>query len=225
MIAAALSFNSGILLVADADPSGNGTSHDNKKIYPRQYGEAPACARSVFVVSDAVEWAAAAFARCEQALEAVPTDARTIDRMRDAVQGALFESYRERIDRPSPVPELTGFVALYSPIDHGYALYHTLDTTIREVAGHDCVGGAAYLGHYLIRDRYNAARSMDALNLETVFSIATDTVEGVRSCHGTCGTSSDMVVMYADGHVSEIQRIPQDTHKQRKVALAALART
>jgi hypothetical protein len=58
-----------------------------------------------------------------------------------------------------------------------------------------------------------------------VFSIATDTLDGVRACNEKCGVSSEMAVMYADGHVSDIQRIPHDSHKERKVALAALART
>jgi hypothetical protein len=225
MIAAALSFNSGILLFADADRPRSVVPRESRRIFQRQYGEPPGCARSVFVASDVVGWTAAAFERSERALDALPAAARTIDGMREAIEHALFEAYQDQIGQPSAEEEFSAFIALYSPIERRYALFHTLNTALREVSGHDCVGPAAFLGHYLIRDPYNAARSMDALDLATVFSIATDTLDGVRACNEKCGVSSEMAVMYADGHVTDIQRIPHDTHKQRKVALAALART
>ena len=225
MIAAALSFNSGILLFADADRPRSVAPRESRRIFQRQYGEPPQCARSVFVASDIVGWTSAAFERSETALEALPASQRTIDGMKDAIEHALFEAYQDQIGLPTAEQQFSAFIALYSPAEKRYALFHTLNTALREVAGHDCVGPAAFLGHYLIRDPYNAARSMDALNLETVFSIATDTLDGVRACNEKCGVSSEMAVMYADGHVSDIQRIPHDSHKERKVALAALART
>ena len=225
MIAAALSFNSGILLFSDADRPRSVAPRESRRIFQRQYGEPPQCARSVFVASDIVGWTSAAFERSETALEALPASQRTIDGMKDAIEHALFEAYQDQIGLPTAEQEFSAFIALYSPAEKRYALFHTLNTALREVAGHDCVGPAAFLGHYLIRDPYNAARSMDALNLETVFSIATDTLDGVRACNEKCGVSSEMAVMYADGHVSDIQRLAHDTHKQRKVALAALART
>jgi hypothetical protein len=225
MIAAALSFNSGILLFADADRPRAVVPRESRRIFQRQYGDPPACARSVFVASEPIGWTAEAFERCERTLDALPAASRTIDGMKDAIEHALFEVYHDQIGSPAVEQELSSFIALYSPIDRRYALFHTLNTALREVTGHDCVGPAAFLGHYLIRDPYNAARSMDALDLATVFSIATDTLDGVRACHQKCGVSSEMAVMYADGHVSDIQRIPHDSHKERKVALAALART
>ena len=225
MIAAALSFNSGILLFADADRPRNVVPRESRRIFQRQYGEPPACARSVFVASEVVGWTSAAFERSESALDSMPASARTIDGMKDAIEHALFEVYQDQIGKPTAEQEFSAFIALYSPAEKRYALFHTLNMALREVTGHDCVGPAAFLGHYLIRDPYNAARSMDALDLQTVFSIATDTLDGVRACNEKCGASSEMAVMYADGHVSDIQRIPHDSHKERKVALAALART
>jgi hypothetical protein len=225
MIAAALSFNSGILLFADADRPRSVVPRESRRIFQRQYGEPPECARSVFVASDLNGWTAPAIERSERSLEGLPAASSRIDTMREAIEHALFEVYQEQIGQPAAEQEFSAFIALYSPIEKRYALFHTLNTALREVTGHDCVGPAAFLGHYLIRDPYNAARSMDALDLATVFSIATDTLDGVRACNEKCGASSEMAVMYADGHVSDIQRLSQDSHKQRKVALAALART
>lgn len=225
MIAAALSFNSGILLFADADRPRSVIPRESRRIFQRQFGDPPDCARSVFVAGDASSWTGAAFERCERALEALSGSGRTIDGMKNAIEQALFEAYQDQIARSGAEPEFSAFIALYAPLDRRYALFHTLNTALREVTGHDCVGPAAFLGHYLIRDPYNAARSMDALDLATVFSIATDTLDGVRACNEQCGVSSEMAVMYADGHVTDIQRMPHDSHKERKVALAALART
>jgi hypothetical protein len=223
MIAAALSFNSGILLFADAEQARGRTRDASTKIFHRRAAAASGCAQFVLVVGDAIGWAADAIERCEEALAAMPPGTCTIDRMRDVIEQTLFASYQEQVDRPAADVELSALVALYSPTEQRYELFHTLNTSLRPVAAHDCVGAAAYLGHYLIRDRYNAARSMDALDLETVFAIAADTLEGIRACKETCGASSEIAVMYADGHVSDVQRIPQDTEKQREEALSRLA--
>lgn len=225
MIAAAISFNSGILLFADADRVVPAGIHESKRIFPKQYGSSAGCARSIFVVSEQVDWGPAAFQHCESALDSVPAVDCTIDRMRETIEKSLFETYHEQVGHQLSEQEHPLFVVLYSPCEKRYCLFHTIATALLEVGGYDCLGGAAYLGHYLIRNRYNAARSMDGLDLGTVFSIAAETLEGVRECYDGCGKSSEMAVMYADGHVSEIQRIPQDTRKQRTVALTGLART
>jgi prepilin-type processing-associated H-X9-DG protein len=228
MIAAAISFNSGILFVADAEPAGAsspGSMRASRKIFHKQYGVAPRCARSVFVVSELIDWALPAFQLCELALETLPPADATIDRMRDTIEHGLFETYHGQVELAPSERELASFVAVYSPAEQRYTLFQTTNTALREVNGYDCLGPAAYLGHYLIRDRYNAARSTDGLDLASVFSIAIDTLEGIRACNEECGKSSEMAVLYADGHVSEIQRIPQDTRKRRDVALAGLAHT
>ena len=117
MIAAALSFNSGILLFADADRPRSVVPRESRRIFQRQYGEPPGCARSVFVASDVVGWTAAAFERSERALDALPAAARTIDGMREAIEHALFEAYQDQIGQPSAEQEFSAFIALYSPIE------------------------------------------------------------------------------------------------------------
>ena len=91
--------------------------------------------------------------------------------------------------------------------------------------GHDCQRIAAYLGHYLIRHRYNASRSLDELNLTTVFSIAVDALAGVRAGRDECGRCNEMIVVYACGHVSNVISMFNDSQKQRAVTLTCLARS
>lgn len=226
MIAAAISFNSGILLFADADSPARGRiDQASTKIFRKQYGVNRGGACSIFAVSEPVDWSVTAFQLCESALGSVGPSEATIDRMRETIERSLVEASHEYLERQPAGRELASFVVLYSPCERRYSLFRTTNSALREVAGCDCQGTAAYLGHYLMRDRYNAARSMDALDLTTVFSIATETLESVRECHPACGKSSEMVVMYADGHVSDVQRIPHDTRSQRSMALTGLART
>lgn len=224
MIAGALSFNSGILLFADTEPIvPRRIPHESTRVFHREYGSSLGVAHSVFVVSESVDWARAACQRCERALDGVRPAERTIDRMREAIEQSLGEGYREQDDGEPTERELPLFVALYSPCQARYSLFRAISATLREVVGYDCQGATAYLGHYFIRDRYNAARSLDELHLTTVFSIAVDTLAGIRERHDRCGESSEMVVVYADGHVSDVQPMHHDSQRQRAVALARLA--
>jgi prepilin-type processing-associated H-X9-DG protein len=224
MIAGALSFNSGILLFADTEPIvPRRIPHESTTIFHREYGSSLGVAHSVFVVSESVDWARAACQRCERALDGVRPAERTIDRMRETIEQSLGEGCREQDDGEPAERELPLFVVLYSPCLARYSLFRAIGATLREVAGYDCQGAAVYLGHYFIRDRYNAARSLDELDLTTVFSIAVDTLGGIRERHDRCGESGEVVVVYADGHVSDIQPIPHDSQRQRAVTLARLA--
>src|SRR5690349_6406361 len=116
MIAGAISFNSGILLFADADVS-RGVPGTATRIFRRGYGSSLDFAQSIFVVSDPVESMGAPFEPSERALAAIAPADRTIARMRDT---------------------------------------------------------------------YEAARSMDELDLTTVFSIAVDALAAIRSCLDEC---------------------------------------
>jgi hypothetical protein len=216
MIAAAMWFNSGILLFADAETSGSGKARtDSHTIFSRQYGPQRGGASSVFVISEPGHRHDAAFHRCEEALAGIPPGDYSINQMRQTVQQCLADLDDDEID----------FVALYSPKDQQYSLFRTARNILQEVVGYDCEGPAASAGHCLMHDRYNAARSMDSLDLNTVFSIAVETLDGIRAVHPTCGKGSEIVVMYADGHVSDVQHLVRDTPKKREAALAALGHT
>ena len=225
MIAAAISFNSGILLFADAEHEAYSRFGDvSRKIFPRQYGANRGCACSIFVASEPAGEHVAVIRQCERALESVPPVACTIDRMRETIEQSLEASLAPARLEPSD-QGFPFFVVAYSPCEQRYSLFQTAGTALQEVAEYHCQGTAAYLGHYLIRDQYHAARSMDTLDLTTVFSLASQTLAGIRARHNGCGESSEMVVMYADGHVSDVQRIPHDTRRKRDLALTGLAHT
>jgi hypothetical protein len=216
MIAAAMWFNSGILLFADAQTDGHGKVRtDSYTIFSKQYGSQRGCASSVFVVSEPGNRHVPAFHHCEDALANIAPEACTIERMRRTVEQTLVDTADDEVD----------FVALYSPKDQQYSLFRTIGARLQEVVGCDCEGPAASLGHCLMHDRYTAARSMDTLDLTTVFSIAVETLEAIRVTNAACGDSSEMVVMYADGHVSDVQHMAHDTRKKRNAALTALGRT
>ena len=58
-------------------------------------------------------------------------------------------------------------VALFSSSDRQYPAFRTTGAALKELAGYDCQGSAAYPGHHLIRDRYRAMQSTDALDLRS----------------------------------------------------------
>lgn len=225
MVAGAISFNSGVLLFADTDlAASRKTPRETRRIFHRPYGSSPAVAHSVFVVREPVDWAPAVFQRCERAVDAVRPAERTIERMREAIERSLCESYHGGgADRELPL-----FVGLYSPSQLRYSLFRTVSsgsTTLREVDGHQTQGNTAYIGHHWIRDGFNAPRSLDELDLPTVFSLAVDTLGRIREAHDECGDSTEMVAVHADGHVSDVQRIAHDSRDQRSVTLSRLIRS
>ena len=128
--------------------------------------------------------------------------------MRATIEKALVESK----------PEATLVVALYSPVDQQCSLFHSRGTALVEFAGYDCHGPAAYLGHYLIRDKYRSAESMDSLDLTTVTSIANEALKRIRESFDGCGGLTETLVMYANGRMTDVKFVRQAVKKQRRVA-------
>ena len=112
-------------------------------------------------------------------------------------------------------------VALYSSSERLYSAFRTSGAALKELAGYDCQGSAAYLGHYLIRDRYRAMQSMDALDLRSVFAIAAETLDGVRECCEGCAECAEILVLYANGRKSGVQRLWQGRRELPELAPAA----
>jgi hypothetical protein len=211
-IAVAISFDSGILLCADAQAGLPARiPRESTNIFTKAYGSRPNGARSIVAVSEPLDGAvAAALHACEHALGSLQPAEYTIDRMRATIENSLLEQ---------SIPGAAFLVGLHSPIDRQCSLVRAGRTGLTEVVGYDCQGTAAHIGHYLIRDRYRGAQSTDSLDLTTVFTIATETVDGVRECVDGCGASIEIIVMYANGRASDVQRLGRDTQHERTLSL------
>lgn len=215
MISIALSFDSGILFCAAAKNSVPARMYfESTNIFPRQYGAKSGDACSIFLLSEPIDCAVAAVQYCEHALDILQPAEFTIDRMRATIETSLSEIYERQ-------PGVTMLVALYSSSDRQYSAFRTSGAALKDLAGYDCQGSAAYLGHYLIRDRYRAMQSMDALDLRSVFAIAAETLDGVRDfCEG-CAECAEILVLYANGRKSGVQRIWQGRRELPELALLA----
>ena len=203
MISIALSFDSGILFCAAVKNSVASQMYsESASIFPREYGAKSGDTCSIFLLSEPIDCGVAAVQYCEHALDILQPAEFTIDRMRATVENSLSEIYQRQ-------PEVTMLVALYSSSERLYSAFRTSGAALKELAGYDCQGSAAYLGHYLIRDRYRAMQSMDALDLRSVFAIAAETLDGVREfCEG-CSKCGEILVLYANGRKSGVQRLSQ----------------
>jgi hypothetical protein len=201
MISIALSFDSGILFCAVAKKSVPGRMYsESTNIFPRRYGAKSDDACSIFLLSEPIDCATAAVQYCEHALDSLQPPEFTIDRMRATIENSLSKIYQNQ-------PAVTMLVALYSSCGQQYSAFRTSGAALIELAGYDCQGSAAYIGHYLIRDRYRAMQSMDALDLRSVFAIAAETLDGVREfCEG-CSKCGEILVLYANGRKSGVQRL------------------
>jgi hypothetical protein len=201
MISIALSFDSGILFCAAAKNSVLARLYsESTNIFPRQYGAKSGDACSIFLLSEPIDYAVAAVQYCEHALDILQPAELTIDRMRAAIENSLSEIYQRQ-------PGVTMLVALYSSSDRQYSAFRASGAALKDIASYDCQGSAAYLGHYLIRDRYRAMQSMDALDLRSVVVIAAETLDGVREfCEG-CPKCAEIMVLYANGRKSGVERI------------------
>ncbi len=215
MISIALSFDSGILFCAAAKNSVLARMYSEPtNIFPRQYGAKSGDACSIFLLSEPIDCAVAAVQYCEHALDNLQPAEFTIGRMRASIENSLSEIYQRQ-------PGVTTLVGLYSSTDRHYSAFRTSGAALKELAGYDCQGSAAYLGHYLIRDRFRAMQSMDALDLRSVVAIAAETLDGIREfCQG-CPECAEILVLYANGRKSGVERIWPGRRELPELALLA----
>ena len=213
-IAIALPFDSGIVLCADTSFTGG------PRIFQKRYDSNPRYSRSIFAISDPVNTGMVVVRQCERALDLLQPGEYTIDRMRATIENALREAshgpFDSKLESNSPASLL---IALYSSVDERYLLFYTSGIALRERVGYDCQGSAAYVGHFLLRDNYAAAESMGLLDLTTVSSIATETMQKVREYNCDVSDTTEIVIMFANGLASVVRRIRQDSLQRPKSGL------
>jgi hypothetical protein len=222
-IAIAIPFDSGVLLCADTSriPSAQ-IRLGSTRIFQKRYDSKPSYARSIFVISDPVNSGIVVVQQCERALDLLHPAEYTIDGMRATIENSLLETYQEQLDSEfESNPTASLLIALYSSADQRYSLFRTNGIALMEHVGYDCQGSAAYVGHFLLRDRYEAAESMGALDLTTVFSIATETLESVREYSRDSNDTVEIIIMFANGRASEVRHIHQGACRREKLALLA----
>ncbi len=224
-VAVAISFDAGILLYADATHSApSRIPIQFTKIFPKTCG-ANHCGRSIFLIAEPDDQTAAALHCAERMLRVIEPADCTIDRMRTTIEDSLLEVSQRNPSQAEPMQGCTLMAALYSPIDRQCALFRTSGVALREFVGYDCQGPAAYLGHHFIRDRYRAAQSMGSLNLSTAFAIGADALEAVRTRVHKRGDCIEVVVMYSNGHASDVQCMRPNTRRERTLGLLGALRT
>jgi hypothetical protein len=222
-IAIAIPFGSGVLLCADASriPSAR-IRLGSSRIFQKRYESNPSYARSIFLISDPVNFGTVVVQPCERALHLLQPAEYTIDGMRATIENSLLETYQEQLDSElDSNPTTSLLIALYSSADQRYALFRTNGIGLREHVGYNCQGSAAYVGHLLLRDRYEAAESMGALDLTTVFSIAIETLESVREYSSDSSDTIEIIIMFANGRASEVRHIDQGARRGEQLALLA----
>lgn len=222
-IAAALTFDEGILLCADTKHTFPGAMQlESTKIFTKGYDDA----RSVFVISGIVDHAVAALQAAEHRLDLLLPHLRTLERMKEVTELALTSHYERHIyPHPEPKPAFLLYVALCARVGSSprVAVFRTHETVLRElVDGYDCDGTGAYLGHYLMRDRYLKARRENGRQLPTVFDVAVKALHHSKDYDDGCGKTTEVVVLYDDGRLTEKQRIPRDTPQEWKRTLRQL---
>src|ERR1700676_3914479 len=130
MIAIAISFDSGMLLCVDTKHNVHARMHpESTNIFAKQYGSKLGHARSVFLVSEPVDWTVAAVQYCERALDLLHPAEYTIDRMRATIENSLLEICQKQ-------PGAAMLVALYSGSDQQYSLFRTSGTALKELVGY-----------------------------------------------------------------------------------------
>ena len=210
-IAAALTFDSGVLLCADTKHTYTGwVQFESTKIFTSEYADS----RSVFVITGPVDWAVAAIQSSERALASLSSASQTLAEMQKTVERELRTLYQEHIyPHPDPKPDFTLLITLYSAVERRWQLFRTNETKLRALRGYDCHGTGAYLGHYLIRPRYLAARAKKLLDLDLVFTVAVEALREIKDYDEGCGKSSEVAVLHADGRVIGPERF-QDTPEE-----------
>lgn len=218
-IAAALTFDEGILLCADTKHTFPGAMKlESTKIFAETYAPAE---RSAFVITaDSVDWAVGALQRCEEALRAGHGQ-RTVAEMRNIVDRTLRAFYRAHVyAHPDPRPSFTLLIALAAKGELG--LYRNDHSVVRELVGYDCQGSGAYLAHSVLRGQYNTARDAHTLQISVVYAMAMQALKRVKEYDDGCGMATEVLGVFQDGRPTTVQRIKQDTPKAWQAALKKL---
>jgi 20S proteasome alpha/beta subunit len=203
-IASGFNYAEGVLLCADTKHSAS-YKLDASKIFTEEYANG---AKSAFVYAGNMRYCRMAIEQFESAVGSLKKQQVTLPMMRGMVEGALQKIHQEHLFKHPRfrTGDLSiGFIgSLWSPTG-GLYNFSTDDTSIIRFRGYDCIGTGDYLGHYLIRSKYQSAKR--PISLEDVILIATSTLMAIKSHDADCGGDSEFVVIKKDGRMSLVRHL------------------
>jgi hypothetical protein len=215
-IAAAFSFPDGVLFCADTQHTSN-SKLESTKLFRKEY---PSRARSLFAVCGDVHPAKMLLQRCERRLAEfrgrITSFAAT-----GLVESVVAETYEKHFSHSPREVETALFAGIYCPGDRRIILLQTLDTSVNQLFGYDVIGTGEDLGHYLIRDFYQAIRN-ERSQLEPMFLKSVGALKEIKEYVDGCGKASEAVWLGSNGALSEVARIKHDTKKEWNEALVTL---
>jgi 20S proteasome alpha/beta subunit len=199
-IAAGFNFDKGILLCADTRHVGGMTLHDSK-IFPTEY---PSGAKSVIAFAGNVPFARMAIQ--ESAARLARLKSPTKSAMLDAIEIVLLRIHRRHIfkhpDRQwAGGPSFNLLFALWSPLESRASLYATDQTAINEIARYECIGSGDYLGHYIIRPRFQEPDN----TLRRTLLVAITALVRIKAYDPDCGGNSEFIVLHNGGALGNVQ--------------------
>lgn len=200
-IAAGFRFNTGILLCADTQYSGEAKTYETKLFQIRHKDSS-----LVLAVSGRYLFAKRAVERIEANILAIPEDRLSKGNMQDAIEAALRFVYDNHVythpDWGTDDAPLFNFViGMYSPID-GDFLLATDETLTADMDDRVCLGSGAYLGDYLSRMYTGRYDEMDR-----VLSLAIYILQQTKSYDQTCGGESEFIVLWDEGGISPMEKL------------------
>lgn len=198
-IAACFDFDEGALLCADTKHTGGMTLYE-PKLFRKEY---PNGAKSVLAFSGSTHYAKMAVQKCETAIARLPNRPR-VQEVADAIESALVRLHRTHIDKHPDRsmeggPDFWLLAALWSPVD-GLKTYSTSQTAIVPFDVYACIGSGEYLGHYIIKPRYDSPSEP----LNRAVAVAVTALQRIKSYDSGCGGYSQFVTMAKSGALSEV---------------------
>jgi len=198
-IAAGFRFDNGALLCADTKYVGAMALY-NPKLFPKGYKNGTA---SIFAVVGNSAFSRMAVDKCEAALAQLSDPSQS--KMTAAIESVLLKVHKQHVF-PHPDRNLEGgpdfwlILALYSPVDK-VSTFYTTQTALVPFDLYHCSGSGEYLGHYLIKPRYQKHEP-----LNRAVSVACTALTRIKSYDANCGGNSQFILLDNDGYIGEARQ-------------------
>jgi hypothetical protein len=198
-IAAGFRFDNGALLCADTKYVGAMALY-NPKLFPKAYNSGAA---SIFAVVGNSAFSRMAVDKCEAALAQLSDPSQS--KMAAVIESVLLKVHKQHVF-PHPDRNLEGgpdfwlILALFSPIDK-VSTYYTTQTALVPFDLYHCSGSGEYLGHYLIKPRYQTPGL-----LSRAVTVACTALTRIKSYDANCGGNSQFILLDNDGYIGEMRQ-------------------